>query len=187
MTEVAQIRITLADVTPEIWRRVLVPASITLAGLHAVIQAAMGWEDTHLHMFRIDGKRYGLPEDESGGREILDAARYQVSEVVVEGDRFLYVYDFGDDWRHEITIEGVRALAANETVPAILAGKRACPPEDCGGPYQYPEMLAALGDPDHEDHEHYLEWIGEFDAESFDLKLANKRLQAMAFPSRSSH
>ena len=68
-----------------------------------------------------------------------------------------------------------------------LTGERACPPEDCGGPYHYPEMLAALSDSDHEDHEHYLDWIGEFDAESFDLNLANKRLQALAFPSRSRH
>ena len=187
MTEVAQIRITLTDLTPEIWRHVLVPASITLAGLHEVIQAAMGWEDAHLHMFQIDGNRYGLPENEAGGLELLDGAQYQLGDLVMEGDRLLYVYDFGDDWRHEIIVEAIRSRAKDKTVPAVLAGERACPPEDCGGPYQYPEMLAALGDPDHEDHEHYLEWIGKFDAESFDLNLANKRLQAMAFPSRSSH
>lgn len=187
MTEVAEIRITLAEITPEIWRRALVPASITLAGLHVVIQAAMGWEDAHLHMFQIDGNRYGLPENEAGGREILDAVQYQFGDLVVEGDRLLYVYDFGDGWRHEITIEALRRLAENETVPAILAGEHACPPEDCGGPYQYPEMLAALGNTNHEDHRHYLEWIGEFDAKSFDLSLANKRLQALDFPSRSRH
>ena len=187
MAEVAEIRITLADVTPEVWRCVLVPTSITLAGLHVVIQAAMGWEDVHLHMFLIAGNRYGLPENEAGGQEALDAAHYRLADLVMARDRFLYVYDFGDDWRHEITIKSVRGIAANETVPAVLVGERACPPEDCGGPYRYPGILAALGDPGHEDHGHYLDWIGEFDAESFDLDLANKRLQALTFPSRSSH
>lgn len=187
MTQAAEIRISLADITPEIWRRVVVPAAISLAGLHTVIQATMGWEDSHLHMFLISGKRYGPPENEDGGLELLDAARYQLGDLVAEGDRFLYVYDFGDDWRHEITVETLRPLGNNETVPAILSGEYACPPEDCGGPYQYPEMLEALRDPNHEDHEHFRNSIGDFDAVTFDLDLANKRLRAHAFPSKSSH
>jgi len=189
MPEVAEIKIALADITPEIWRRVVVPAVISLAGLHTVIQAAMGWEDSHLHMFMVNGRRYGTPEDDDWdrGNDQLDDADHCLGDLVVAGDRFLYIYDFGDDWRHEVTVETLRPLGKNETVPAILAGENACPPEDCGGPFQYPGMLEALRDPDHEDHEHYRDWIGAFDAEAFDLDLANKRLRAHAFPLRSGH
>ena len=189
MPEVAEIKIALADVTPEIWRRVVVPAATSLAGLHTVIQAAMGWEDSHLHMFMVNGHRYGIPEDDDGdsGSELLDAAQYRLGDLVVAGDRFFYIYDFGDDWRHEITVKALRPLGKNEAAPAILAGEYACPPEDCGGPFQYPEMLEALRDSDHEDHAHYRDWIGAFDAEKFDLDLANKRLRAHAFPSRTGH
>ena len=187
MTKVAEIRVALADITPEIWRSALVSASISLAGLHSVIQAAMEWENAHLHMFKINGKRYGLPDADEDGPELLDAAEYRLDDLVVEGDRFLYIYDLGDDWRHEITVLAVRPLIKGEIVPAILAGERACPPEDCGGPFIYPEMLEALADTDHEDHEHFREWAGDFDATAFDLDLANKRLRAQKTISASGH
>lgn len=186
MTKVAEIRISLADITPDIWRSVLVSTAISLAGLHSVIQAAMGWENAHLHMFKINGKRYGLPEDDDGP-ELLDAAEYRLDDLVVEGDRFLYIYDLGDDWRHEITVVSFRPMAKGEIVPAALAGERACPPEDCGGPFAYPEMLEALADSNHEDHEHFREWAEDFDAEAFDLDLANKRLRARNTSSASGH
>lgn len=189
MTEVAEIKIALADIAPEIWRRVVVPASITLAGLHTVIQAAMGWEDSHLHMFMLDGQRYGRPEegDRESGSDLRDAADQRLGDLIMAGDRFLYVYDFGDDWRHEITVAAIRALEPDEAVPAVLAGARACPPDDSGGPHGYPEMLQALRDPDHQDHAHHRDWIGSFDGEAFDLGLANKRLRAHVSPSGSGH
>ena len=189
MPDVVELRIALLDIAPEIWRRTVVPASISLAGLHTVIQAAMGWENAHLHMFRIDDRRYDPPEQDEMdiGDDVLDTTRFTLRGLVETGDRFLYVYDFGDDWRHEVTVEAMRLLEAGEAVPAVVAGENACPPEDSGGPYTYPTMLEALRDPGHEDHAHYRAWIGDFDAETFDLTLADKRLRALALPSRSEH
>ncbi len=189
MPEIAEFKIALADITPEIWRRVVVPASISLAGLHTVIQATMGWENSQLHMFMVGGHRYGIPEDDDwdNGRKLLEEADHRLGDLVTAGDWFLYVYDFGDDWRHEISVEALRPLGKNEAVPAVFAGQYACPPEDCGGPFSYPEMLEVLRNPGHEDHEHYIDWIDAFDAEAFDLGLAKNRLRARAPPSGFGH
>lgn len=176
MPNVFQLKISLAHVKPAVWRRIVVAASDTLADLHMVIQDAMGWYDSHLHMFFIDGAEYGV-RDEHGDFDVLDENRYKLSRVLSEGQKFRYVYDFGDDWVHEIKVEKVRAAGKDEVLPACLAGKNACPPEDCGGPYGYPELIAALSNPEHESHDELSEWAGEFDPMAFDLDLINQRLQ----------
>ena len=115
---------------------------------------------------------------------MLDEANHRLNSLLSEGQKFLYVYDFGDDWRHEITVEGIRDDSSEEVRPRCMAGEHACPPEDCGGPHMYPEFLDALFDPSHEDHDHYAEIYGEHDPEYFDLELAQKRLSALV-PTRS--
>ena len=183
MTSSITLRIRLADIEPEIWRRVTVPADFTLAGLHFVIQAAMGWEDEHLHLFVIGGERYGVPDDASGGRPISEEANVRLSHVLMEGHTFLYVYDFGDDWRHEIAVE---SMSDEPSSLCCVDGERACPPEDSGGPYAYPDLVEAVRSPKSADPE-FLDWIGDFDPERFDLELANKRLQALTRSSSTMH
>lgn len=182
MPDVIALKITLAEIEPEIWRRVAVPADYTLAGLHAVIQATMGWDNHHVHQFVIGYTYYGIPDPtyQYTGPTILEEGNYKLADLVSERDQFTYVYDLGDNWLHVIQVEQIRPAKDKETLPACLAGDRACPPEDCGGPYGYPELLEALADPDHDEHEHLATWVGDFDPEVFDLNLANKRLKALA-------
>lgn len=185
MSKIIQFKVQLLDIEPEIWRRITLPASFTFSGLHAAIQAVMGWEDSHLHMFTVDGQRYGIPDDEWGSDyKILEEANHRLNGVLSEGQKFLYEYDFGDDWRHEITVEEIREGGSEESMPTCIAGERACPPEDSGGPYFYPEFLEALSDPSHEDHDLYVDIYGEHDPEGFDLKLAQKYLGAISAASR---
>lgn len=165
-----QIKVTLKGVKPSIWRRIAVPSDITLARLHAVIQLAMGWQDCHLHEFVIDGKRYGCatPDAFDFNEELIDEGRARLNKVSRPNAKFRYCYDFGDDWVHEIHIE--RELASDgERVARCLAGKNACPPEDCGGPFGYDHLLAVLADPEDEEHEEMLEWVSDdFDPCAFD-------------------
>ncbi len=186
MPQIIQFKVQLCDLEPAIWRQFVLPAAFTLSGLHAAIQAVMGWQDSHLHMFVVDGQRYGVPDHEwDSDHPMLDEANHRLNSLLSEGQKFLYVYDFGDDWRHEVTVDEVRDGSSEEASPTCIAGQHACPPEDCGGPYMYPEFLDALFDPSHEDHDHYAEIYGELDPEHFDLELAQKRLSALvSTPSR---
>ena len=177
------LRIRLADIEPDIWRLVSVPADYTLAGLHFIIQAVMGWEDEHLHLFNIDGERYGVPADASEGWSISEEANVRLSHVLKEDKTFLYVYDFGDNWRHEITVQSM----VNEPLPLrCLGGEYACPPEDSGGPFAYPDLVDATLSPETADPE-ILEWVGDFDPELFDMELANKRLKTLIKSSVTKH
>ncbi len=128
---IVSLKVTLRDVRPPIWRRLLVPARMPLGDLHHVIQAAMGWEDAHLHVFDIAGRQYGDPHEVD---EAADEAWLTVGGVLRSGvSRFSYTYDFGDDWEHSIVIEGKRPPVDGHVYPACVAGRRNCPPEDCGG------------------------------------------------------
>ncbi|MCL2780570.1 MAG: plasmid pRiA4b ORF-3 family protein [Actinomycetia bacterium] len=165
--------ISLRGIDPPIWRRVVVPESMWLRELHAVIQIAMGWQNSHLHEFDIEGARYGDPDLalEFGDMDLAlcDERRFTVGQAAHAASRFGYAYDFGDGWGHEISVEAVLA-SDRPPVSRLLAGERACPPEDCGGVGGYEELLAALADPAHEEHESMLEWTGGgFDPERFDL------------------
>jgi Plasmid pRiA4b ORF-3-like protein len=163
-----QLKVTIVGTKPPVWRRVLVPEDITLARLHGVFQAAFGWWDCHLHEFEIDGVRYGIDDGEDW-RPPKDERRARLGNVAKAGSSFLYVYDFGDDWRHKVVVEKVLAGAAGRKYPSCTGGRRACPPEDCGGVWGYEEFLAAIGDPEHDEHESMLEWVGgSFDPEAFD-------------------
>jgi Plasmid pRiA4b ORF-3-like protein len=172
---VHQLDVTLDDIEPRIWRRIEVPSSITLAGLHDVIQGAMGWQGYHLHQFEIGDTVYGV--DDGEGPEVVDESRTRLGDVAPEGTVFTYEYDFGDSWAHSIEVSQVTAPAPATTYPRCVAGERACPPEDCGGPWGYTELVDALADPRHEQHEELLEWVGDsFDPAEFDLAEVNARM-----------
>lgn len=134
------LKVHVLEVSPMVWRRLRVPETTTLAELHRVVQVAMGWEDYHLHRFQIHGRDYGGGGFTSGASE-----RVPLSEFAFRsGDTFLYEYDFGDQWDHEVRVEDLLDSAPKNAVPACTGGSRACPPEDSGGPWMYMERLRAL-------------------------------------------
>jgi hypothetical protein len=174
-TGLISLKITLKHIRPAIWRRIIVRGGMTLGDLHVAIQAVMGWHGGHMHAFEVGGQQYGEPGSlEDGGNE----ERLTLNSVVKLGfNRFVYTYDFGDDWEHDILIEKAPPRTDATAFPACVAGKRNCPPEDCGGPRSYPELLEILKDPDHPSHEEQREWIGEeFDPEAFSVAAADAML-----------
>lgn len=180
-TTVYQLKITLVDLQPSIWRRIEVE-DCTLLKLHKIIQICMGWGNSHMWTFMIDGDEYGDDVMDSGGdREFASARKVKLSRFVQEGvERFHYVYDFGDNWEHIIQVEKVLEADSQVKYPRCVKGSRACPPEDCGGPSGYEEFLEAIADPEHEQHEEMLDWIGDdFEPEAFDIKAINKDLAAV--------
>lgn len=172
-----QLKVTLRGIKPRIWRRILMPGSMNLEDLHYVIQTVMGWGNSHLHEFTLRGKEYADPVFELDDAE--DERRVRLDRCGLQkGASFLYTYDFGDSWEHEIKVEKVLTPEEKLTHPACLAGERAGPPEDCGGVWGYESLLEALSDPDHPDHEDMLEWVGgRLDPEAFDLEAVNQELQ----------
>ena len=175
---VYQINVTLKGSKPPIWRRIHVTSETTLAQLHRILQRVMGWEGYHLYQFVVGGLEYGDPSilEEMEGE---DARRVTLATLVRgEQDTFLYEYDFGDGWDHELLVEKILPPEAGKRYPVCLAGKRACPPEDCGGIWGYAAFLEAIDDPQHPEHEEMLEWVGgEFDPDAFDLDGVNTALQ----------
>jgi Plasmid pRiA4b ORF-3-like protein len=170
-----QLKVTLLDVRPPVWRRITVPATITLPELHEAIQTAMGWTDSHLHQFEVGGIRYGRPNP-GFTSDVRPEAGVRLLDRAGEGARISYVYDFGDDWRHDVEVEKV--LPPGAEVPVCLAGRGQCPPEDVGGPWGYADFLAAYGDPAHPDHEDLREWAGDgFEPDHFDAGGVTARLK----------
>ena len=168
-----QLKITLRYIRPPVWRRVQVPTDIMLAKLHRIIQVAMGWYDSHLHQFIVGETYYGVPSiDEFSELELKDERRARLNQVLSKPKKkIIYEYDFGDGWEHEILLEKILQPDPAVRYPRCVDGARACPPEDCGGTGGYENFLVAIRDPDHEEHDEYLEWIGgEFDPEEFDLE-----------------
>lgn len=177
-----QIKITLRDSKPPIWRRVLVPSNITLAKLHHVIQRVMGWEDYHLHQFIVGELYYGVPNpDYDDFIEVHDEWKVRLDQIVRgEGFKFVYEYDFGDSWEHILLVEKILPLEPGQQVPVCIKGKRACPPEDVGGVWGYDSFLEAIQNPEHPQHADYREWIGgAFDPEAFDLEAVNEALRPL--------
>jgi Plasmid pRiA4b ORF-3-like protein len=178
---VFQIKMTLIGIDPPIWRRIQTK-DCTLKELHALIQVTMGWEFEHLYRFKIGGLDFAnlemMRDDEA-----KDSRDTNLSEVLPARNRrprFYYEYDFGDEWIHQLIVE--ERFRPNETVqyPICVAGQRACPPEDCGGPWSYPGFVEAISNPDHRSHEELLEWAGDrFDPEIFDLEEVNNHLRGM--------
>lgn len=180
-----QLKITLNGSKPPIWRRVLISSETTLATLHEIIQAAMGWDDSHLHAFVIQGEQYSAPSpydpyhlDEMG---MKSSSRVKLNKLITaEGEKFRYDYDFGDGWEHSLVLEKILPADPKQALPVCVKGKRACPPEDVGGVWGYADLLEALKDPQNPEHADYLEWMdADFDPEAFDLAEANERLKGI--------
>jgi hypothetical protein len=174
---VYQLKITLRDVRPPIWRRVQVE-DCTLSRLHEIIQVAMGWEFSHLYSFKVNGIDYGDLEMTGGELDMEDDRRVKLSRLVPgEKFKFHYTYDFGDNWEHEVLVEKILAPGAGGTYPICVDGKRAGPPEDVGGAWGYMEFVETIRDPNHKSHREMLEWVGgEFDPEAFDIDAVNAEL-----------
>jgi hypothetical protein len=176
---VLQVRITLRYVdNPPVWRQVLIPADYPLSRVHRVVQVAMGWEDCHMHAFRIGKTTYGPdPEDELG---YADETKARLADVARVRTRIGYEYDFGDSWEHELVVEARTVAQAGQTYPVCIAGKGACPPEDCGGTYGFAELKEVLAGPDSEERDEMLEWVDEdFDPAHFDLAATNAAVAAV--------
>ena len=176
-----RLHVSLAEIEPPIWRRLVVPAEWTLDKLHLVLQAAFSWTDSHLHEFRIGGLRYGDPallDDGFGGPPVFDYAEVRLQDFVGRDAGFTYAYDFGDGWQHLIRIEDWLALDPAPRHALCLEGGQARPSEAVGGPRGYADFLGIIRDPAHEDHRSTLRWAGgHFDPEWFDLDLINKDLR----------
>ena len=180
---VYQVRIALAEVDdPPVWRRLLVPAAMRLDRLHQVIQAVMGWDDYHLHVFSDGRTQYGRPNPELAFRDERTATLGEL--LPREGGRARYTYDFGDDWEHEIVVEKLLAAEPGVPYPLCVAGGGACPPEDCGGTWGYEHLREVLADPTSDEHDDMLAWLGldkaaDFDPYRFDVNQANRALAAV--------
>ncbi|SON52339.1 plasmid pRiA4b ORF-3 family protein [Vibrio tapetis] len=180
-----QLKVALNGIKPMIWRRILVSNDINLGELHDYIQRAMGWDEEHLHSFSSADERIFIPildqEDLSSRAE--DESQTALVEVMAKkGDKLQYTYDFGDNWEHTITLEKVRPVADLVESDFCLAGKRACPPENCGGLSGYKNLLRIIVTPSHEDHLEVIDWLGEYyDPEYFDAEDVNMMLEHESF------
>ena len=177
---VYQFKITLLESHPPIWRRIQVQ-DCTLDKLHEHIQTAMGWTNSHLHHFRIKEQLYGDPDlmqENFEEMEYKDSTTTKISDILPRTGkrfRFQYEYDFGDSWYHEVLFEGLVRVESKVKYPLCVEGARACPPEDCGGIWGYADFVEAIQNPNHEQHEELLEWVGgRFDPEGFDTAKATK-------------
>jgi hypothetical protein len=180
---IARIRIELDDLDPLIWRSVEVPLTMSLKGLHEVIQAVMLFENYHLFQFDADGKRYGIPDPEwDDGRKILDARKVKLGTLVDRGvDRFSYTYDFGDNWQHTITVETITAADLSLDYPRFIDGARRAPPEDVGGIPCFQAFLEAMAKPRHPERKRLVTWYGRlFDPNDIDPTNITARIGQLA-------
>jgi len=172
-----QLKVTLTGIKPPIWRRIQMPSDMRLDKLHQILQVVMGWTDSHLHQFSVGHTSYGILDPDLD-MDIRSERTVQLSHILPSPKaKCIYEYDFGDSWEHELVLEQIVTPDPATRYPICLAGKRACPPEDCGGVWGYAEFLEAIHDPDHPEHETMLDWIGgNFDPEAFDLDTVNRLL-----------
>jgi hypothetical protein len=165
---IVQIKVKLLGVTkPPVWRRVQLRADTRLDQLHEILQAALGWENYHLHAFSFGEEEFG-PRDPELGLDFSDERRVTLGELTDLGARFRYTYDFGDNWEHEILVEDLLDPDPETHYPILVAAKGACPPEDCGGTWGYADLKEILADPGHDEHQERLEWLGLENASEFD-------------------
>lgn len=176
---VYQFKITLKEIKPAVWRRIQVPETYSFYDLHVAIQDVFGWLDYHLHEFELMNPKdikiaaIGIPDDEwPSDRETLPGWEQKIADWFSRQTRSaLYTYDFGDNWEHLVKWEKILPREKGGRYPICIAGKRACPPEDCGGVWGYKELVKILGNPGHEEYEDWLHWVGgRFDPEYFDPK-----------------
>lgn len=196
-TAIIEAKVTLEDIAPPIWRQLLLPPTLNLAELHHVIQAAFGWLDHHLHQFVVGGLCYGAPElleqdmALEGDPQVFEATLVTLRDFewsYTQPIRFLYLYDFGDAWRHLVELETRIPPDPALKYPACVNGARARPPEDVGGVSGYADFLEAWGDPDHEEHRQMRQWAGRsFHPERFDLAKTDKAVRSAVRKARKDY
>jgi hypothetical protein len=173
-TTVLRLKVTLRGVQPPVWRRIEVSSTAKLPDFAAMLEGVMGWHGAHLHMFETrDRRQFGEPDpDFAFGPPVEDETRYRVVDLLPDvGAKLRFDYDFGDGWEHDVVLEAIEPTTDGVDYPRCIGGKRACPPEDCGGPWGYAELLAALADPRHERHADITEWLGgKFEPDHFDTE-----------------
>lgn len=175
-----RLKVTLRETAPPVWRRLELAGRTSLRRLHRILQVAMGWRDAHLYLFTVRGELYGEPDGmwEDDGIDVRDAGRLQLERAApAEGDAFVYEYDLGDGWEHDVVVERIGPPRPWATYPLCVGGARACPPEDCGGTGGYEELLRVIRDPRDEEYESTMTWLGgAFDPKGFDLNAVNRAL-----------
>jgi len=170
-----QLKAILRYTKPSMWRRLEVRGNTTLGELHSIIQIAMGWTDSHLHHFVVKNKFYG-PTDPDSELDYESEDKIHLNEVLRKPkERMIYEYDFGDGWQHEVVVEKLLPIVSgHKRYPMATGGRRACPPEDCGGIPGYYHMLEVIKDPNHPEHDELLEWYGGYEPEKFDIHEVNR-------------
>jgi hypothetical protein len=184
MDTIVTLKITLLRAKPPIWRRLEAPASYHLGELHSTLNAAMGWLDSHLHMFDVEGRQYSISDDDIwiDADAPLPEESVTLANLARDGvERFGYWYDFGDSWHHDVFIEKTGPAEAGVFYPRCVAGRRACPPEDCGGLWGFAEFKAVMADLHHPEHDELKEWYGgEFDPAAFNAEDVSTLLRKVA-------
>jgi len=188
--KIYQLKITLIDSNPSIWRRILVKSDTLLPDLHKIIQSSMGWTNSHLHQFIHDDDFY-IPKMEEDDfwdeRNDIDYKEIKISDLLKkENDEMIYEYDFGDGWEHSITLEKILETNEKEQYPVCIDGKNACPPEDCGGIWGYMDIIEIMSNPKHKEFKEMKEWLGgKLDPEAFDKDEVNELLRSENYGVRS--
>ncbi len=182
MSSIVQLNIALKDSQPLIWRGVQVHSTISFYELHHIVQICMGWLNAHLFEFRVDGRFIGMPdeddEDPMLANAVLDARKLYLEEVIQRPSKpFRYVYDFGDNWVHEITVDKILPTDAIFSGPICVNGAQNCPPEDCGGIWGFYELLDKWNDEQYLGRGEIIDWLGEYDPSAFDLLSINNKLE----------
>ncbi|HEY6871643.1 MAG TPA: plasmid pRiA4b ORF-3 family protein [Geobacteraceae bacterium] len=177
--DIYQLKITLLNIEPKIYRIVQVPSAITLRNLHKVIQKVMAWENCHLYQFVKGHVSYAPQSTEFSFSQGLSDRSVPLCDLLLKArNKLIYEYDFGDGWLHEVLLQKIIPAEEGVRYPVCIEGKFAAPPEDSGGPPGYCDLLEALGDPAHEGHEDAVSWLGDdFDPELFDLEQVNRQLR----------
>jgi len=182
-------RIQIANVkSPPVWRQLIVPANFSFAKFHLIIQAAFGWTDSHLFLFSPEGFASSpwikVPdeEDENADVRVLNASRTKLIDIFPANQKYTYIYDFGDDWIHKIKLE--RIAEGDQKHAELIAGKGACPPEDCGGPWEYERLKQILKNPQNPEYEEMKEWLSMesdkvWDAQAFNLEEAKEAVKSI--------
>jgi Plasmid pRiA4b ORF-3-like protein len=183
--DIYQLKVTLLGTSPPIWRRLQVPADVTLAQLHDVLQTAMGWQDGHMHEFSFGQRRFGRPDPQDrlmGLPSVENERTVRLSSLLSRmGSKAVYTYDLGDSWEHSIVLEKRLPGDPNATCPVCTDGQLACPPEDCGGIPGFYDLVEVLNDPNHKRHQEMLDWIGDdFDPQAFSVDQVNRMLAPLS-------
>ncbi len=185
-TPIHRMKVTLRSIRPPIWRRIEVRSDIRLDQLAYLLVVAIGWEGYHLDQFRIGETRYLTADLDPPlfGPRPLNAARYRLEELLAQtGDKMIWDYDFGDGWEHDVVVEAIEAADGRATYPRCIKGRRACPPEDCGGVWGYENLVEALAAPAHPEHAELTEWLGHpYDPAHFDPAETTEAMRAIVLP-----